>query len=147
MDKKDKQILDILEEDGSLTTRQISKKTLIPITTVHKRIKKLKENKTIKKFTIELDHDKIGKRFLAYILINLNINELREKKMNQHDLLKKIKKLEEVENSDIVVGLADILIKVRVVDVKEYDNFLLNKLHKIEGINNTNTLTVISEGE
>jgi len=146
MDDKDKNILQILREDSSLTTREIAKKTLIPITTVHKRIKKLKEKGIIKGYTIELDNEKVGKNFCAYIIVTSAIEKLRELSMNQYDLIKKIKNLEEVESADIVVGNGDIVVKARVKDVKEYDNFLLNKLHKIKGITNTNTLTVIHEG-
>ena len=40
MDEKDEKILRLLKENSKSTTQQIAKKTLIPITTVHNRIKK-----------------------------------------------------------------------------------------------------------
>ena len=36
VDEKDKKILEILKENSSLSTYKISKKTLIPVTTVNK---------------------------------------------------------------------------------------------------------------
>ena len=47
LDDKDKKIIEILKENSRLSTQQISKKTLIPITTVHHRIKKLEKEKII----------------------------------------------------------------------------------------------------
>ena len=51
MDKKDKTILELLNENSKLTTSQISKKTIIPITTVHNRIKKLEKEGIITGYT------------------------------------------------------------------------------------------------
>ena len=58
MDDKDEQILQILKENSKLSTHQISKKTRIPITTVHNRIKKLKKEEIIKKYSIIIDKKK-----------------------------------------------------------------------------------------
>src|SRR3989338_6815385 len=49
LDEKDKSILKILQENGDFTTRDIAKKTLLPITTVHNPLNKLKRNKKKKK--------------------------------------------------------------------------------------------------
>ena len=58
MDEKDEQILQILLINSKLSTHQISKKTGIPITTVHNRIKKLTKKGIIKGYTIVIDHKK-----------------------------------------------------------------------------------------
>ncbi|MCK4335388.1 MAG: winged helix-turn-helix transcriptional regulator, partial [Candidatus Aenigmarchaeota archaeon] len=42
LDKKDLRILEILKERGDLTVRQVASRTLLPITTVHNRIKRMK---------------------------------------------------------------------------------------------------------
>ena len=141
-DEKDKKILEILQEHADFSTRKIAKKTLLPLTTVHNRITKLRKEGIIKKFTVELDHAKVDKGQLAYILVSTNLQVLREKKRTQYDIIKEIKKLG-VVRADIVSGGADIVVVVRVKDVHEYDKFLLGKLQKIEGINKTQSLIVI----
>ena len=45
LDDKDLKILEILRDHGDYTTRQIAKKTLLPVTTIHNRIKKLRREK------------------------------------------------------------------------------------------------------
>lgn len=145
LDEKDIKILEMLKEDSSLTTRQIAKKTLIPITTVHHRVRKLKTEKYIKKYTINLDYKKIGKGFSAIILVSCDYKTLREAKKDQHILAKEISKLPEVEKVDIVTGGTDMVVRVRVKDVEEYDTFLLKKFQNIAGIDKTQSLIVIHE--
>ncbi len=143
IDEKDKKIIEILQEHADYTTRQIAKKTLLPITTVHHRIKKLKAEKVIRKFTIELDPIKVEKSFVAYILISANLEQLKLKKKTQYDLAREIKKLSFIERVDIVSGGTDLIAIVRVKDVAEFDHVLLGKLQLIEGIEKTQSFIVI----
>ena len=70
-----------MKENSKLTTHQISKKTLIPITTIHNRIKKLVKEGVIKKYTLELDNKKLGKYLAAYIQINVDYRLLKKIKI------------------------------------------------------------------
>lgn len=145
MDEKDKKIIGILKDNSRLSTREISKKTGIPITTVHKRIRKLKEKKIIKKFTVELDNKQIGKNISAYVLVSADLKLLKQKNKTQYDVLKELKRIDCVEKADIVVGISDIAAFVRAKDVEELDKILLGKIQNIEGVSNTQTLIVIHE--
>ncbi len=143
IDEKDRKILELLQEHGDYTTRQIAKKTLLPITTIHHRIKKLKAEKVIRKFTVELDPIKTEKSFVAYILISANLEQLKLKKKTQYDLAREIKRLAFIERVDIVSGGTDLIAIVRVKDVAEFDRVLLGKLQPIEGIEKTQSFIVI----
>lgn len=145
MDEKDKKIIAILKENSKLSTQQISKKTSIPITTVHNRIKKLEKEGIIKNYTVILDNKKIGRPIAAYILITVDYRLLRQIKKTQYDLIKKLKSLELVEEAAIITGETDIITKVRVKDIDELDNFVTSYLRNIEGIEKTRTLVILSE--
>jgi len=145
LDKKDEKIIEILKEHSDYTTRQIAKKTLLPITTIHNRIKKLKQHGIIKKFTIQLDNKKIGKSLAAYILIYADLHLLKENKKTQYDLALEIKKLPFVEKVDITTGEADLVAIVRVKDIEELDQVLLGKIQLVDGISKTRTLVIIHE--
>ncbi len=143
LDDKDWKIVEILKEHGDYTVRQITKKTLLPPTTIHNRIRKLREEKIIQKFTIELDYSKIEKNFVAYILISANLPVLKQKKKTQYDLAEEIRKFYFVERVDIVAGGTDLVVIIRVKDVEEFDKILLGKLQLVEGIEKTQSLIVI----
>ena len=145
MDEKDEKILKLLKENSKLTTQQISKKTLIPITTIHNRIKKLEKEGIIKRYTLELDNKKIGKNIAAYIHIVVDYRLLKQIKMSQHELAKKLKQYEFVEEAAMVTGGTDIIIKVRVKDIDELDDFVTKKLRNIDGIEKTQTMIVLNE--
>jgi len=143
LDEKDKQILETLKEHSNYTTRQIAKKTLIPPTTINNRIRKLKREKVIKNFTVNIDHKKIEKGFLVYILIHADVTLLKEGKKTQYDLVKDLKRYSFIEKADIVSGGTDIVATVRVKDVEEFDHALLGVIQTTEGIKNTQSLIVI----
>ena len=145
LDEKDWKIIEVLREHADYTTRQIAKKTLLPVTTVHNRIRKLKEEKIIKKYTVELDNKQIGKSFVAYVLISANLPALKQKKLSQYDLAAEIAKLGFVERVDIVSGGTDLEAIIRVKDVEEFDKVLLGRLQNIEGIDKTQSLIVLHE--
>ena len=145
MDKKDEKILELLKENSKLTTQQISKKTLIPITTVHSRIKKLEKEGVINKYSLKLDHKKLGKNISAYIHIVVDYKSLKENKITQHELAKKIRQHEFVEEAAMVTGGTDIIIKVRVKNVDELDYYVTKYLRNINGIEKTQTMVILNE--
>lgn len=143
IDEKDQKIIELLQEHGDYTTRQIAKHTLLPITTIHNRIKKLKQEGVIKKFTVELDYAQIDKGLLVYILISVDLQLLKQKKKTQYDVVKDLRSFYFVEKADIVSGGTDLVVTVRVKDVEELDKVLLKKLQLVEGIEKTQSLIVI----
>ena len=145
MDEKDEKILKLLRENSKLTSQQISKKLLIPITTIHNRIKKLEKEGIIKRYTLELDNKKLGKDIAAYINIVVDYRLLKEKNLSQHELARKLKQHEFVEEAAMITGGTDIIIKVRVKNVDQLDNFVTKYLRNIEGIEKTQTMVILNE--
>ena len=143
LDEKDKSILEILQENGDFTTRDIAKKTLLPITTVHNRIQKLKGEGIIRKFTIDVDPEAVDKAFMAYVLVSVNIEHLKQLKKTQYDIAKELRLLPFSERVDIVAGGMDIIMVIRVKDVKEFNKVLLGKIQLVEGVKNTQSMIVI----
>ena len=146
MDNKDERIIEVLKENSKLSTQQISKKTSIPITTVHNRIKKLEKEGIIKNYTVVLDNKKIGKDISAYILINVDYKLLKEIKSTQYELTIKLKKHPCVEEAATVTGGTDILIKARVKNIDELNSLITRYVRNLEGVDRTQTLVVLSEG-
>ena len=143
IDDKDQRILEVLQDHAEYTTSQIAKKTLLPRTTIHNHIKKLRKDKIIKKYTVELDQSKLEHDFVAYILITVNLELLKLKKKTQYDLVRELRSLHFVERADIVSGGTDIVAIIRVKDVHEFDKVLLGRLQLVEGIEKTQSLIVI----
>ncbi len=140
LDEKDLKILSMLKGDAKLTTSQISKKTRIPITTVHNRIRKLSKEGVIKRYTVEVDYEKVGKPLKAFILITIN-----QSKTPQNKLGREIKSIEGVESVDIVTGATDLIAEVRAKNMPVLNELITEKIRRIEGIDKTQTLMVLEE--
>jgi DNA-binding Lrp family transcriptional regulator len=143
IDEKDLMILDVLEEHGEYTVRKIARKTRLAPTTVHARIKKLRKMKVIKRYTIDVDRKKLGLMVGAYILVSADLKHLKQKHRSQYDLAKEIEKLPGVRSVHIVTGVSDIVVRVRVKDMEEFDKLLLSKLQMLEGVANTQTMIIM----
>ncbi|MBI5002117.1 Lrp/AsnC family transcriptional regulator [Candidatus Woesearchaeota archaeon] len=143
LDNIDKRIIEVLQEHGEYTTRKIAKKLLLPTTTVYNRVKRLKKEQIIKNFTINLDHKKIGRNFVVYVLISVNLPLLKQKKKSQYDLMNEMKRFSFVEHVDIVSGTVDMICIIRVHDVEEFDEVITQKIQMLEGVNRTQSLIAI----
>ena len=143
LDKKDLKIIEILKQNSKQTTSQISKKFNIPITTVHNRIKKLEKLGIIKNYTVVLDYKKLDKGILSYVLVSVMYTLPNGKKVSQEEIAKNLKNLG-AEEVSIVTGGTDIIVKVRVKDVEELNDFIIKRLRDIEGVDKTQTLIVLN---
>ncbi len=143
--EKNKKIISVLKENSQLSTSKISRLTNIPITTVHNRIKKMQKEGIIKKYTIVLDNQKLGKNILALILVNVNYKNLGSgNKSNPQETFRKILKYSCVEDVFELTGRYDLIVKVRTTDMAELNEFL-TKFRNEPGVSNTETMMVLNE--
>ncbi|MFH1306982.1 MAG: Lrp/AsnC family transcriptional regulator [Candidatus Micrarchaeota archaeon] len=141
-DEKDIDILQILREDCSLSKKQIAKKLNLPLTTVHNRIQKLKNSGAIEAFKAVINWKKLGYNIFAYVHIEIKYGQ---KNYSQTETAKKIKLLEDVEEVSIVAGTTDIIAKIKNKSTEELNDFIINKLRKIEGVDKTKTFVILKE--
>ena len=79
LNEKDLLILEKLKENSRLSVLQLSRKTGIPPTTIHNRIKRLREHKVITNYTIRVDREKTGQGFCALVFVYLNNSALPQR--------------------------------------------------------------------
>jgi Lrp/AsnC family transcriptional regulator len=143
IDEKDKQILEVLTKSARLSTKQIARRTSIPITTVFNRIKSMEKEGIIKRYTCVLSRKKLGRGVSAYILININFDKLSKKMMNEEDLAKKLLNIAGVESVDTMSGEADMIVRVSVEDIDMLNELLTKKLRGFDEIVNVKTFIIL----
>ena len=119
MDNIDKKILKILSNNANTPTTEISQKVNLSVPAVNKRIMKLKENNTIRSFTIITDGEKSSKPIIAFILVVAQYNEGVEV------LTELIEKDNDILECYAVTGEYDYILKVCAKDVKALEDKLL----------------------
>lgn len=136
VDSKDFLILEHLERDASLTTKKLASALGMPQTTVHNRIKRLKNLGAIKKYVAILDYRKLNKPLTAYVLLDINYAD-------HYEISKKLTAMPFVTEINAVTGANDIIIKVRAKDAEELGEIVLKNLKRLGGVAKTETLLVL----
>lgn len=139
LDDKDMDILGLLKKNAKSTTQQISRELNIPITTVHNRIKKLEAEGIISKYTIILNHKKLGKTISARLMIRVT------KLADQFKICNEVLNLEAVDKVYQITGDYDIVASVRVNDIEDLHSLIMTQLRTMPEIRNTSTTIVLKE--
>lgn len=142
MDDRDIEILRLLSFNAKLTTKDIAKKVLCPVSTAFSRIKKLEKEGIIKGYVALLNQKKLGKETVAFVLVSFMTQG--QSQISQREVANRLAEFSEVQEVHIITGDWDILLKVRVSNVDELGNFVVDKLKSVKGINKTVTSLVLS---
>lgn len=146
MDSKDELILQALRENSSASKRNIAKKTGIPLTTVFHRSQRMEKEGIIKKYTVDIDFDKLGYGICAFIFASIKQNPAEVESVSQQDIARTIlKKFSRVESVSIVTGEIDLIIKARFKSIQQLNSFITKGLRNIKGIDRTITSIALEE--
>lgn len=125
-------IITELSRDGNASVPNLSKKLGVNTSVLYSRIKRLAKKKLIKKFTIVVDESLIGIGVRATMGIN------RDPKLKDQ-IHKALLKTPEIVAISEVTGRFDILLTLRAPNLEELHTVAIEKIGKIEGIQNTET--------
>jgi Lrp/AsnC family transcriptional regulator, leucine-responsive regulatory protein len=143
LDDMDLKILAILQKDGRITNFKLAKKIgLTPAPTLM-RVKKLEQAGYIKRFVALLDPEKLGLPILAFVHVILEAHN----RQTAIDFMQAMKKYPEVLECHHIAGDEDFLLKVAAASPAEYENFVLEKLTKVGGIEKVKTTFVLSSSK
>ncbi|MEM7826991.1 MAG: Lrp/AsnC family transcriptional regulator [Candidatus Aenigmatarchaeota archaeon] len=135
LSRKYAKILEVLIENSGLPIKEISRRTGIPITTVHNRIKKMEQEGIIKCYKAIIDTKKIGMNIQAFLQITAK--ELNEEKIN------KIASLPNVNECYILSGPNDVLLKVSAEDIDKLNDFTDKQLRTLDWIRDVVTYVIM----
>ena len=141
MDAIDKAIIEILEENSKLGTKEIASQIGLTVTPTYERIKRLERDGVITKYTIELDRKKVGKNLQVFCHVSLKEHNLEL--LRQFE--KKIIILPEVSACYHIAGDHDYALLIEVPDMESYEKFLRGKLATIPSIGNVQSSFVMNE--
>lgn len=139
MDRIDKKILNILQENGKITNAKLSRMVGISAPATLERVRRLETSGVISHFTAVVDPEKVGFFIMAIVSITLNLS----KQASVPEIKQKFLKLEEVVECYQIAGAHDFILKVAVRDIKAYAEFMNRKLTRIQGIQSIQSSFVI----
>ena len=141
LDSTDIQILRTLQKNAKLTTKELADAVHLTPTPVFERQKRLERQGYIKKYVAVLDPEKLGQHLLVFCKVKL--------KHINHEIAdaftSRILNILEVTECYNISGAYDYLLKVRVRDMKQYQEFVLSKLGEIESLGSIESTFVMGE--
>jgi Lrp/AsnC family leucine-responsive transcriptional regulator len=145
MDKKDEAILRILSRESGLSIRTLSKMLKLPLSTVHRRIKKLERSGVIGGYKALVDYEKTPWPIGALLMVNLAEVVPGKGHIPKKDIVKSLTRFEEVEEIiEVQAADFDLIIKARFTSLKEQSNFV-EDLRCIVGIEEISSAIIIEE--
>jgi len=141
LDETDLQILRILQKNAKLTTKELAEAVHLTPTPVFERQKRLERQGYIRKYVAVLDPEKLGLGLLVFCKVKL-------KQINREIadvFMHRVQRIDEVTECYNTSGDYDYLLKVRTRDMKQYQEFILNKLGVIESVGAIESTFVMSE--
>ena len=136
LDKIDRQILALLRENARMSNLELAESVNLSPTPCARRVKQLEDAGVITGYSVTTDPRKLGYQLSVYIAISMD-KHTAERFSNFE---KKLREFPEVVSCSIVTGRSeDYLIKALVKDMAHYEEFLLHRLNRIEGIAQVHT--------
>ncbi|MFX1327458.1 MAG: Lrp/AsnC family transcriptional regulator [Promethearchaeota archaeon] len=126
MDIVDLKILELLKEDSRMSFNDISQNVGKTEATIRRRVKKLKDEGIIKKFTIEYTIDN-KPRTRATVKIEPDFKEIKR-------ILKELLEIEEITDVWRLSGDCGLFLKVEIPSLELFNPLIEEKISQIKGI-------------
>ena len=129
-DAIDRKILAILQGDGRISLSDLSEKVNLSPSPCLRRIRRLERTGIIARYVAVLDQAKVGLPVSVFVSI-----KLESQRVEALERFKRaIEKWPEVLECYLMTGPRDYLLRIVVADLGAYEQFLKQKLTRIDGI-------------
>jgi Lrp/AsnC family transcriptional regulator for asnA, asnC and gidA len=126
MDIVDVRILELLKENSRMSFNEISENVGKTEATVRRRVKRLKEDGVIKKFTIDYSIDN-KPRTRATVKVETDFKEIKR-------IIKDMLEIEEITDVWRLSGDCGLFIKVEIGSIELFNPLIEDKISQIKGI-------------
>lgn len=141
LDAIDIKLLNILQHNSRMTTKELAREVNLSTTPVYERVKRLENEGYISQYVAVLDADKLNLGFTVFV----NVKLVQQSYKVSAAFIEKMMEIREVTECYSVTGSSDFLLKVHAPDMRYYRQFVLDVLGKIEAIQAVESVFVMSE--
>ncbi len=136
IDKLDKEILTILQENSRISNAEIGRRVGVTASAIYERIKKMEQKKIILGFNVRINPQAVDLTLLAFVYIAFN--EMKHSTCTT-DLLGDISNIQELH---YIAGEDCLLAKIRCGDTLELAD-ILEDINSIDWVRSTKTTIVL----
>ena len=142
LDNYDKRILEILQQDGRISNQELADRIGLSPSPCLRRVRALEESGIIAGYRAMLDARRLGLNLIAFVSISMDRHT--PERFANFDAL--VTAMPEVLECSLITGRdADYQLKIVVRDMDAYQDLLLNKLTRIEGVSGVHSSFVLRQ--
>ena len=141
LDKYERRILALLQEDASLSTAAIAEQVGLSQSPCWRRIDRLEREGFIKRKVALVDRRKIGLNAHVFAHVKLNAHG----RAHLDEFTEAIRAFPEVLECYVLMGPVDFLIRIVASDIEAYERFFFNQLSQLPGVQEVNSTVALSE--
>jgi Lrp/AsnC family transcriptional regulator, leucine-responsive regulatory protein len=138
LDATGRRILALVQRDGKMSQAVIAQHVGLSTAAVNERLKKLERSGVIRRYCAVVDPQALGRPVTAFV--EVFIDDPRR----EAPFLRRIVKLDEVQECHHITGEFSLLLKVRVRDMESLQRLIISQLNGAEGVRQTRTVMVLS---
>ena len=140
LDAYDRAILRKLQQEGRISNQDLAENVNLSPSPCLRRVRRLEEEGVIDGYTARLNARRLGLNLMAFIQISMD-KHIPERFEGFESA---VANFPEVLECHLITGqAADFLLKVVVEDMDGYQQFLLNKITRIEGVSGVQSSFVL----
>lgn len=141
IDKTDKKILEILQDDAMLPIAEIAERVGTSKSVCWRRINSLSERGIIKSKVALLNAEQLGLRVVVFA----NVKLIRKGRHELDNFMQEIQKHPEVTECYTMMGGVDFLLKIVVKNVKQFEDFYWDILSQMDEVMETSSTIAMTE--
>jgi Lrp/AsnC family transcriptional regulator for asnA, asnC and gidA len=127
LDETDTKILELLEEDARRSYTEIARKLRVSESAIRKRVTAMQKEGVITKFTIKVNHGKLGLNTVAIVGLDVEPSKMLE-------IAQKLCSLKELKCVATASGDHMIMLEIWSKNGRELNELLSEKIAKITGV-------------
>ena len=141
LDKLDRKILQLLQQDGRMSMKDLAEQVGLSITPTTERVKRMERDGVISGYHARLNPAALGATLLVFVEITLNQKSASHFEQFRREVLR----IPEVQECHLVSGDFDYLIKARIHEMAEYRKLLGDMLLNLPGAAQSKSYVVMEE--
>ncbi|MDP5254675.1 MULTISPECIES: Lrp/AsnC family transcriptional regulator [unclassified Vibrio] len=134
MDRIDRHILEVLQQEGRLSTAELSERVGLSPSPCARRLKRLEDEGYINDYQANVNKERVGIAMTFFVEVSLNNHQEKSIQSFEDELAN----MPEVIRAHVVSGAYDYLLEVVTAHLNGYEAFT-RKLHKITSVKDIHT--------
>jgi len=143
LDTIDLKILNLMQQDASLSTAELAERVGLSQSPCWRRIQRMREEGYIKAQVVIVDRTKVG--YHMQMFAQMKMSRLSDNE--RADFARAIQDIPEILECYTVFGEMDLMLKIIAPDVSWYQEFIFSTLLKLPGVQDVRSIVTLVENK